>query len=70
MSLRKGTQASAKISRFHQGRGFLERVLGEQSANGDQSCASQVFLSCLRFERAPLSCSRCCSCLTPVMQRR
>ena len=54
MSLLKGTQPSAKISRFHQGRGFLERVLDEQSANDDQSCASQVFPFCPRFERAPL----------------
>ena len=53
MSLRKGTQPSAKISCFHEERGFLERVLGEQSANDDPSCASQIFLSCLRFERAP-----------------
>ena len=52
MSLRKGTQPSAKISCFHEERGFLERVLGEQSANDDQSFASQIFLSCLRFERA------------------
>ena len=53
MSLRRGTQPSAKISCFHEERGFLERVLGEQSANDDPSCASQIFLSCLRFERAP-----------------
>ncbi len=53
MSLRKGTQPSAKISCFHEERGFLERVLGEQSANNDQSFASQMFLSCLRIERAP-----------------
>ena len=52
MSLRKGTQPSAKISCFLEERGFLERVLGEQSANDDQSFASQIFLSCLRFERA------------------
>ena len=53
MSLRKGTQTSAKISCFHEEHGFLERVLGEQSANNDPSCASQMFLSCLRIERAP-----------------
>ena len=53
MSLRRGTQPSAKISCFHEERGFLERVLGGQSANDDPSCASQIFLSCLRFERAP-----------------
>ena len=53
MSLREGTQPSAKISCFHEERGFLERVLGEQSANNDQSFASQMFLSCLRIERAP-----------------
>ena len=53
MSLRKGTQPSAKISCFHEARGFLERVLGKQSANNDSSCASQMFLSCLRIERAP-----------------
>ena len=35
----------------------MERVLGEQSTNDDQSCASQVFPSFLGIERAPLSCS-------------
>ena len=52
MSLPKGTLPSAKISCFHEERGFLERVLGEQSANDDQSFASQIFLSCLRLELA------------------
>ena len=68
MSLRKGTQPSAKISCFHEERGFLERVLGEQStSDDDQSRASQIFPSCLRIERAPFySCSYCCSCLTLV----
>ena len=53
MSLRKGTEPSAKISCLHEERGFLVRVLGEQSANNDQSFASQMFLSCPRIERAP-----------------
>ena len=53
MSLRKGTEPSAKISCLHEERGFLVRVLDEQSANNDQSFASQIFLSCLRIERAP-----------------
>ena len=53
MSLRKGTQPSVKISCFREEYGFLERVLGEQSANDDQPFASQMFLSCLRIERAP-----------------
>lgn len=52
MSLRKGTEPSAKISCLHEERGFLERALGEQLANNDQSFASQMFLSCLRIERA------------------
>ena len=52
MSLRKGTEPSAKISCLHEERGFLERALGEQLANNGQSFASQMFLSCLRIERA------------------
>ena len=52
MSLRKGTEPSAKISCLHEERGFLERALGEQLANNDQPFASQMFLSCLRIERA------------------